>query len=146
MASLIGFGKTVMHNPDLVKDYITRAGHRLKALQVLFDCESYADVVREAQEAIELCLKALLRHHNVEAPRIHDVSQALLENEASFAEAVIPHIKKLAKISKSLRRDRELAYYGSEDLTPSDFYQKEEGEEALANAVWVHKVCAAEID
>jgi hypothetical protein len=35
-------------------------------------------------------------------------------------------------VSHSLRRDRELAFYGSEDLTPSDFYQKPDAELARA--------------
>ncbi len=34
---------------DLARDYIERALKRLKILEVLFNEESYADVVREAQ-------------------------------------------------------------------------------------------------
>lgn len=130
-----------MHNPDLIKDYLFRAGNRLKAVQLLFDSESYADVVRESQEVIELCLKALLRKHNIEAPRVHDVSQVLLDNESQFPSEIRLQIKKLAKISRSLRRDRELAYYGSEDLTPSEFYKKDDGKDALDSAKFVYNVC-----
>ena len=39
-----------------------------------------------------------------------------------------------ALISKQLRRDRELAFYGSEDLTPSDFYKREDAVEARTGA------------
>ncbi|MBI2067193.1 MAG: hypothetical protein HYW02_00245 [Deltaproteobacteria bacterium] len=39
-----------MKNQELAIDYITRAGHRLAALEVLYARKSYADVVREAQE------------------------------------------------------------------------------------------------
>ena len=63
-----------MHNPDLAADYLRRAGSRLKALAVLMDEESWADVVRESQEVVEICLKALLRSARIEVPRIHDVS------------------------------------------------------------------------
>ena len=43
----------------------------------------------------------------------------------------------VSRISRALRRDRELAFYGSEDLTPSDFYQAEDAREAFASARWV---------
>jgi hypothetical protein len=36
-----------------------------------------------------------------------------------------------------MRRDRELAFYGTEDLTPSDFYTEEDGQMALDNARFV---------
>lgn len=48
-----------MRNPDLAADYLRRAESRLKAVAVLMDEESWADVVRESQEIVELCLKAL---------------------------------------------------------------------------------------
>jgi len=130
-----------MHNLNLTQDYLKRACARLKALQVLFDNHSYADVVREAQEIIELCLKAVLRQSNIEPPRTHDVSQVLLDHQEQLPQTIQNHVKKLSKISKSLRRDRELAYYGSEDLTPSDFYQEEDGKDALESAQFTYEVC-----
>jgi hypothetical protein len=42
----------------------------------------------------------------------------------------VPRIERLAAVSRSLRRDRELAFYGAEDLTPSSFYR--EGDATLA--------------
>ena len=47
---------------------------------------------------------------------------------------ICPHIEELVEISRSLRRDRELAFYGSEDLTPSDFYRKPDAEAARAGS------------
>ena len=41
-----------MFNDALASDYLKRAGHRLKALEVLMQEESWADVVREAQELV----------------------------------------------------------------------------------------------
>ena len=67
-----------MRNRDLAADYIRRAEVRLRAIEVLFDAESWADVVRESQEAVELALKGLLRGVGVDAPRIHDVSEVLI--------------------------------------------------------------------
>jgi len=123
-----------MRNLDLARDYIHRAEVRLKALDVLFDAESWADVVRESQEIVELALKALLRSCGVDPPRIHDVSDVLLAERARLPEALAEEVKTLAKISRDLRRDRELAFYGAEDLTPSGFYSREDGKLARVGA------------
>jgi HEPN domain-containing protein len=123
-----------MHNRTLAEDYLTRATHRLAALDVLFERESWADVVRESQELVELALKSLLRHSSIEVPRVHDVGQILHSESERLPESIRPHIEELVAISRSLRRDRELAFYGSEDLTPSDFYQKTDAETARAGS------------
>ena len=69
-----------MFNDALAVDYLNRSRHRLKALDVLFQEQSWADVVRESQEIVEIALKALLRACRIEVPRIHDVSPLLEEN------------------------------------------------------------------
>ncbi len=134
-----------MHNRTLADDYLTRATHRLAALEVLFERESWADVVRESQEAVELALKSLLRSSSIEVPRAHVVGQILRSESARLPEMVRAHIEELAAISRSLRRDRELAFYGSEDLTPSDFYQKPDAEAARAGAHLVVEVVTAAV-
>jgi hypothetical protein len=111
-----------MRNPELAADYVKRAGVRLRAIDVLFEAACWADVVRESQEVVELALKGLLRAHGVAPPRIHDMSAVLLAEQARLPDAVVEHTGRLAAISKDLRRDRELAFYGTEDLTPSNFY------------------------
>lgn len=128
-----------MQNTQLAKDYVIRAEKRLHALEALFKVESWADVVRESQEVVELALKGLIRAHNIEVPRVHDVSDIMLKESAAFPAALQKDIAKLAKISKSLRRDRELAFYGSEDLTPNDFYKEEDAAQARDQAIWVVK-------
>ncbi len=91
--------------------------------------------MREAQEAIELALMALLRSHGVEVPRTHDVSKVIEENAALLPLSL--DLVRLAAISKELRRDDEMAFYGSEDLTPSEFYALKDGERALEQAKYV---------
>jgi HEPN domain-containing protein len=113
-----------MQNRDLAHDYLRRCQARLRALDTLFDQESWADVVREAQEIVELALKGLLRSVGIEPPRIHDVADVLLSEQRSLPESLAKDVTRLADASRSLRRDRELAFYGAEDLTPSDFYRK----------------------
>jgi HEPN domain-containing protein len=113
-----------MQNIDLAIDYVRRAHARLAALDALFDQSSWADVVRESQEVVELALKGLLRASGVEPPRIHDVADVLLAEQNRLPDALQRDAARLADLSRSLRRDRELAFYGAEDLTPSDFYKQ----------------------
>jgi HEPN domain-containing protein len=129
-----------MHNDSLAADYLKRAGKRLRALEVLMAEESWPDVVREAQEIVEITLKGLLRACNIEVPGVHDVSPVLQQNRDRLPAGILDALDELTQISKALRRDRELAFYGSEDLTPSDFYTREDGATALRSAQRVHQV------
>ena len=118
----------------LAADHVRRAQIRLEALDVLFKHESWADVVSESQEVVELALKGLLRAHGVEPPRIHDVSEVLLAEQRRFPDSLQRELDDLASISRELRRDRELAFYGAEDLTPSGFYSRSDAERARDGA------------
>jgi hypothetical protein len=129
-----------MRNRDLAADHVRRAEARLRALDVLFDLESWADVVRESQEVVELALKGLLRAAGVEPPRIHDVADVLEAEHDRIPTALRPDIPALAAASRALRRDRELAFYGAEDLTPSDFYRKTDATDAREAARMVVRV------
>jgi HEPN domain-containing protein len=113
-----------VRNPELAADYVQRAGVRLRALDVLFEAASWADVVRESQEALELALKGLLRASGVDPPRIHDVADVLLAERDRLPPPLQGEVERLAALSRDLRRDRELAFYGAEDLTPSRFYRE----------------------
>jgi hypothetical protein len=123
-----------MRNQGLARDYIDRAAGRLRALDVLYEDGHWADVVREAQEVVELALKAALRAHGIEPPRLHDVSDVLLAERDRLPAALTAEMDALVRISRELRRDRELAFYGAEDLTPSGFYSKEDATRARDGA------------
>lgn len=130
-----------MKNKGLAEDYIFRAGHRLAAVEVLLNRKSFADVVRESQELVELCLKSVLRVSRIEVPRLHDVSDVLKSNLDKLPKSLQAHVPQMCKISHNLRRDRELAFYGTEDLTPSEFYQEEDAKQAFEDASWVYTIC-----
>ena len=130
-----------MKNLDLAKDYLLRAGGRLKAVDTLLVEHMWADVVRECQELVELALKGLLRYHDIEVPRVHDVSEVLEENSARFPQVVREALEELMEISQELRRDRELAFYGSEDITPHSFYKEKHARVARQRAGRVVSVC-----
>ena len=121
----------------LVKDHITRAKYRLQALDTLFSIGAYADVVRESQEIVELSLKVLLRETNIEVPRIHDVSSIIVEHAPRLLHIGQAEREFLIESSRQLRRDLELAFYGTEDLTPSEFYKKKDAEIAKEMATRV---------
>jgi len=124
-----------MRNVRLAADYVHRAEVRLEALDVLFEARSWADVVRESQEIVELALKGLLREHGVAPPRIHDVSDVLLTERERLPKALKEEeVDRLVAVSRDLRRDRELAFYGAEDLTPSEFYSRDDAEHARRGA------------
>lgn len=134
-----------MINRGLVRDYLERCGHRLAAIEVLYDRAAWADVVRESQEVVELALKALLRHINVDPPRVHDVGRVVQEQHDALPEGLRAHDRRMAAISKQLRRDRELAFYGSEDLTPGEFYVEEDARRARDDARWLVETITAEL-
>lgn len=135
-----------MKNSSLIEDYLKRAEDRLDTLDLLYKKDSWANVVREAQEIVELSLKAYLRSINIEVPRIHDVSATLLDNKNLIKGSALSNLKELISISKSLRRDRELAFYGTEDLTPSDFYAEEDASSAREGARFVFKIIRESIE
>ena len=130
-----------MRNLDLAKDYLLRANGRLKAVDTLLAERMWADVVRECQEIVELALKGLVRHHDIEVPRVHDVSEVLEANSARFPQLVRETLDELMEISQELRRDRELAFYGSEDITPHSFYKEKHARVARQRAGRVVSIC-----
>ena len=123
-----------MKNIGLARDYLRRARIRVAALDVLFDGESWPDVVRESQEIIELVLKGLLRSCGIDPPRTHDVSGILLAERDRLPADLMCEIDWLADTSRNLRRDRELAFHGAEDLTPSGFYSQGDAARARDSA------------
>lgn len=120
-----------MTNSKLALDYIRRAKGRRLAIETLFQNKLYADVVRECQEACELALKGIIRQAGHVVPMVHDVSEKLKEIRADLSPQVEAKLDRLCSISKQLRRDREIAFYGSEDITPSDFYTEEDAQDAV---------------
>ena len=75
-----------MRNRSLAADYIKRAAVRLRAIDALYEAGSWADVVRESQEAVELALKGLLRTVGIDPPHVHDVADVLKGRAQSIAD------------------------------------------------------------
>jgi HEPN domain-containing protein len=123
-----------MQNRDLASDHLKRAEARLTALDALWNAASWADVVRESQEVVELTLKGLLRSCGVDPPRAHDVADVLIAEVDRLPAPLHVHLDSLVSASRALRRDRELAFCGADDLTPSDFYKQPDADAARNQA------------
>jgi hypothetical protein len=119
---------------ELARSYFWRVDKRMLALRVLMEAEAYPDVVREAQEIVELALKGMLRGVGVDPPKWHDVGSVLIEHRAKFSAALQLEIDALAEISLRLRRDREAAFYGDIDMIPERIFDRDSAERALAGA------------
>jgi HEPN domain-containing protein len=78
--------------------------------------QAWSDVVREAQELVELALKAMLREVGVDPPKWHDVGPILLEQSDLFPGTARHLLPELARISKWLRKEREFSFCGDIDL------------------------------
>ena len=123
-----------MTNVSLAQSYLVKATKRLKILPVLLAESAYSDVVREAQEIVELALKGMLRQVGIEPPKWHDVGAYLLQFRERFVEAVRGELDALAEVSARLRKERELSFYGDVDFVPTEEYDSEDAERAMADA------------
>jgi HEPN domain-containing protein len=123
-----------MTNTSLAQSYLRKAQVRLTALKVLFDAAAHSDVVREAQEIVELALKGMLRHVGVEPPHWHDVGELLKQHRDRFSDEVAADVERLASISAWLRKEREFSFYGDIDFIPTEQYGEPEAQRAVDDA------------
>jgi HEPN domain-containing protein len=119
---------------ELAIAYLAKARLRFEVLELLAARQGWSDLVREAQELVELATKALLRHVGIDPPRLHDVGPVLLAEQQRFPEEVRHQIPALADDSQWLRAQRELAFYGDVEWIPTERYGPADGERALAAA------------
>jgi HEPN domain-containing protein len=124
-------------NQTLAQAYLRKANDRLDILDLLHGKKAYSDVVREAQEIVELALKGMLRAVGVEPPKYHDVGGLLLEHSGRFTDLIRRDLARAANISKRLRKERELAFYGDIDFIPTEEYTAEDSQKAMGDAKWI---------
>ena len=126
-----------MNMTSLARSTLIKAEQRIKIVPLLHDDGAYSNVVRDAQEIVELCLKGMLRAVGVDPPKFHDVSDILVEHADRLPESVRWNLDRIAAISKKLRKDRELAFYGDIDFIPTEEYAQKDSQEALDQARFV---------
>jgi hypothetical protein len=132
-------------NTSLAQSYLIKATKRVRILQVLLEDEAFSDVVREAQEIVELCLKGVLRQVGVEPPHWHDVSPMLIEYRERFPQPFREQIGKIVEVSGWLRKEREFSFYGDIDFIPTEEYTQQDAERAIADAQWIVSVATSVI-
>lgn len=135
-----------MNTMDLAKSYLIKATARIDILAVLMKNNSYSDVVREAQEIVELASKGMLRAVGIDPPKFHDVSDILLEYKGRITRLASADIEKIAKISKLLRKERELSFYGDIDFIPTEEYTVADAKKAVEEAKFVVKAAQKVIE
>jgi len=122
-----------LNNIVLAKSNLRQARDRLKHAEEELESGDYPYIVRQCQEAVELSLKAALRLVGVEPPKWHDPGPVLRRERNRFPEWFREHIDEFASISRSLRKERELAMYGDEEagIPAEELYTRYDAEQAL---------------
>lgn len=126
-----------MTNITLAQSLIKKATDRLDILDLLLNKGAYSDVMREAQEIVELATKAMLRAVGIEPPKFHDVGDLLLEHRDKYPDDISKEVERIASISKRLRKERELSFYGDIDFIPTEEYTVDDSREAMEGANFV---------
>jgi len=129
-----------MTSDRLARAYLEKAAVRIRALKFLHQEGGYSDVVREAQECVEILLKGVLRCLGIEAPKIHDVSRLLRQRIDLLPKPLKDNLDEVSRISRELRKDRELAFYGADDWIPTEEYSDQDSLEAIRKAERVFEI------
>ena len=119
--------------------------HLRQARRILAEAEHHHQdgafnlVVRRSQESVELALKAVLRSAGLEVPHVHDVGFLLAEHADRLPSGLTVHIERLVSISRRLRQEREISFYGNEEIgaPPERLYSAEDAGQALDDARFV---------
>lgn len=126
-----------MMHVTLARSYMEKALKRRRVLEVLLEEDAFSDVVREAQELVELALKGMLRQVGIDPPKWHDVGPLLIDHSEHFPIVSNGDLQRLAAVSKWLRKEREFAFYGDIDFIPTEEYTRADAERAIQDALFV---------
>jgi len=128
---------------ELSRSYFRQGRARFRTAKLAYNQRNYPYCVRQAQEAVELVLKAALKLIGVEHLKFHDVSDVLQSNVHRFPKSFQKHADWVAKISKDLARKRAPAMYGEEmrGLPPEKLFDRDDAKKALDDAKKVLDAC-----
>ena len=128
-----------MTNVEMARSHLRQAQRILEEAQRYHREGVWHLVVRRCQEAVELALKAALRAAGLEVPHVHDVGIFFLEHAERFPEFLTKQLERVVSISRRLREEREIGFYGNEEVgaPPDRLYAVYDAEEALRDAQFV---------
>lgn len=132
----------------VAKAYLRQAEARLKdARDALFE-GNYPYAVRLSQECVELSLKAALKAVGIEYPKIHDVSNILVDVKRRFPEWFKAELGFLQESSRILAKKREISLYGGEEafLSPEEVISRGDAEDATHRAGKTYELCKRLVD
>lgn len=127
----------------IARSYLRQARARLKDAREALLENNYPYAVRLSQECVELSLKAVLKAVGVDYPKIHDVSDILVEVKDRFPEWFKAELAFLRKSSKILVKKREISLYGGEEafLSPDEVIGERDAEDAVERATRTYELC-----
>ena len=127
----------------IAKSYLRQAKARLKDAKEAFLESNFPYAVRLSQECIELSLKAILKAVGIEYPKVHDVSDVMIEVKERFPEWFRLELEFLRESSKVLVKKRELSLYGGEEalIAPDEVIDKMDAEDATKRAEKTYTLC-----
>ncbi len=126
-----------MKNNEMAQAMLERAEVVLHEARYLFQKGHWNLVIRRCQESVELALKAALLWAGVEVPRVHDVGPLLKREAQRFPLPFRDRIFELASISRALRAERELSFYGDEatGIPAEELYTRNDAQLKLTETV-----------
>lgn len=131
-----------MTNKQFAQSYFDQARSILKELELHYQDAQWHLVVRRAQEIVELILKGFLRLSGIEIPRLHDVGPIFREQKDRFPNSVTKELPRIISISRRLRQEREVSFYGDEEqeLPPNQLYTQVDADGAKQDVEWLMKL------
>lgn len=125
-----------MSTIDSLERMISQAMIIIGEAEYLFEKDAWNMVVRRSQEAVELAMKCALLWGKIDVARIHDVGPILKRHADRYPEHFKGRIPRLASISRLLRAEREISFYGDEQsgVPPESLYIRDDALKALAMA------------
>lgn len=132
----------------IAKSYLRQAEARLEDARDALLERNYPYAVRLSQEYVELSLKAVLKAVGIEYPKIHDISDILVDFVDRFPEWFRAELEFLRESSKMLAKKREISLYGGEEafLSPEEVISESDAEDATRRAGKAHELCKKLID
>ena len=103
-----------MINIEMARDYLVRARRCLREAELAYREGDAPSTVRRAEECLELASRSLLRLLGVEYPKVHDVSDVLLEVREKLPSPLRERVGELAQLVAELSSVRGPAFYGYE--------------------------------
>lgn len=132
----------------IASSYLRQARARLEDARDALAEENYPYAVRLSQECVELSLKAVLKAVGIEYPKVHDVSDLLLEVRDRFPRWFRGELEYLCESSRVLVKKREISLYGGEEalLSPEEVINRADAQDALTRAERTYSSCKRLID